>query len=160
MTKAGMQIHPIRTENDHRAAVARIEALMSAAPNSPEGDELDVLATLVDAYEAKHHVIDAPDPITAIQFRMEQQHLSRKDLEPMIGSRARVSEVLTGKRPLTLEMVRRVKGGLGISADLLISSAPPSNRAHPSSRIRPAKEDFHGTSSKRSRVKKALSVSA
>jgi len=137
MTKAGMQIHPIRTEQDHRTAVARIEELMSAAPDSPEGDELDVLATLVDAYEAKHHVIDAPDPVTAIQFRMEQQHLSRKDLEPMIGSRARVSEVLTGKRSLTLEMVRRVKGGLGISADLLIMQTPalarksyaPSNRS-------------------------------
>ncbi len=97
---------------------------MSAAPGSPEGDELDVLATLVDAYEAKHHSIDAPDPVAAIQFRMEQQHLSRKDLEQLIGSRARVSEVLSGKRPLTLAMVRRVKCGLGISADLLITPAP------------------------------------
>jgi HTH-type transcriptional regulator/antitoxin HigA len=93
---------------------------MSARPGTAEGDELDVLATLVDAYEAKHHAIDAPDPITAIHFRMEQQGLTRKDLEPMIGSRARVSEVLTGKRSLTLEMVRRVHSGLGISADLLI----------------------------------------
>lgn len=160
MTKAGMQIHPIRTEQDHRAAVARIEALMSAAPDSPEGDELDVLATLVDAYEAKHHVIDAPDPVTAIQFRMEQQHLSRKDLEPMIGSRARVSEVLTGKRSLTLEMVRRVKGGLGISADLLINSAPALNRAHSSSRIRPTKAGSQVNSSKSGRVKKAISASA
>ncbi len=75
-----------------------------------------MLATLVDAYETRRHAIDAPDPVSAIQFRMEQQQLSRKDLEPMIGSRARVSEVLTGKRPLTLEMVRRVKSGLGISA--------------------------------------------
>ena len=126
MTKAGMQIHPIRTEQDHRAAVARIGDLMGATPGSLEGDELDVLATLVDAYEAKHHAIDAPDPIAAIQFRMEQQHLSRKDLEPFIGSRARVSEVLKGKRSLTLAMVRRVRSGLGISADLLISPAPVS----------------------------------
>ena len=131
MTRTGMQIHPIRTAEDHRAAVARIEELMSAVPDSPEGDELDVLATLVDVYEARHHVIDAPDPVAAIQFRMEQQQLSRKDLEPMIGSRARVSEVLTGKRPLTLEMVRRVKSGLGISADLLILPAPALGRITP-----------------------------
>lgn len=139
MTKAGMQIRPIRTEQDHRAAVARIEKLMSALPDTPEGDELDVLATLVDAYEAKHHAIDAPDPVTAIQFRMEQQQLSRKDLEPLIGSRARVSEILTGKRPLTLEMVRRVKGGLGISADLLIMPAPALNKNRPGSRVQPTK---------------------
>lgn len=139
MTKTGMQIRPVRTEQDHKAAVARIEKLMSAAPDTPEGDELDVLATLVSAYEAKHHAIDAPDPVAAIQFRMEQQHLSRKDLEPLIGSRARVSEVLTGKRPLTLEMVRRVKGGLGISADLLIMPAPALDTSRPGSRIRPAK---------------------
>jgi HTH-type transcriptional regulator/antitoxin HigA len=94
---------------------------MSARPGTPEGDELDVLATLVDAYEAKHQAIDAPDPIMAIQFRMEQQGLTRKDLEPLIGSRARVSEVLTGKRSLTLDMVRRVRSGLGISADVLIA---------------------------------------
>ena len=139
MTKAGMQIRPIRTEQDHRAAVARIEKLMSATPDTPEGDELDVLATLVDAYEAKHHAIHAPDPVTAIQFRMEQQQLSRKDLEPFIGSRARVSEVLTGKRPLTLEMIRRVKGGLGISADLLILPAPALATVGAGSRMQPAK---------------------
>ena len=98
-----------------------------------------MLATLVDAYEAKHHGIDAPDPVAAIHFRMEQMNLSRKDLEPMIGSRARVSEVLTGKRPLTLEMVRRVRVGLGISADLLIAAATVSSRKSDASRIRPAK---------------------
>ena len=123
MTKTAMQIRPIKTVEDYRAAVGRIEELMSATPDSPEGDELDVLATLVDAYEAKHHTIDAPDPIAAIQFRMEQQQLTRKDLEPWIGSRARVSEILTGKRTLTLEMVRRLRDGLGISADLLIGRA-------------------------------------
>ena len=139
MTRAGMQIHPISTVEDHRAAIARIEELMSATPDSPEGDELDVLATLVDVYETRHHAIDAPDPVAAIQFRMEQQQLGRKDLEPMIGSRARVSEVLTGRRPLTLEMVRRVKSGLGISADLLILSSPARNNSRPESRIRPAK---------------------
>src|SRR5580698_182315 len=105
MTRAGIQIRPIRTEQDHDVAVARIEELMSAQAGTADGDELDVLATLVDAYEAKHHAIDAPDPVTAIQFRMEQQGLTRKDLEPLIGSRARVSEVMTGKRNLTLEMI-------------------------------------------------------
>ena len=115
-----MQIRPIRSERDHERAVARISELMSARPGTPEGDELDVLATLVDAYEAKHHAIDAPDPIMAIQFRMEQQGLTRKDLEPMIGSRARVSEVLTGKRSRRWRWCRRVHSGLGISADLLI----------------------------------------
>jgi HTH-type transcriptional regulator/antitoxin HigA len=124
MTGAGIRIHPIRTDSDHERAVARISELMNAAPGTPEGDELDVLAVLVDAYEAKHHPMDAPDPVTAIQFRMEQQGLTRKDLEPLIGSRARVSEVLTRRRNLTLEMIRRVNRGLGISADLLIGASP------------------------------------
>lgn len=158
MTKAGMQIHPVRTEEDHRAAVARIEELMSAAPDSPEGDELDVLATLVDAYEAKHHAIDAPDPVAAIQFRMEQRNLTRRDLEPLIGSRARVSEVLTGKRPLTLEMVRRVKGGLGIPADLLIAAAPAPSAARVASRVRPAKAGSAVNRSDNRRGKKTLSA--
>ena len=140
MTRPGMHIKPVRTAQDHSAAVARIEQLMGASPATPEGDELDVLATLVDAYEAKHHAIDAPDPIAAIQFRMEQQHLSRKDLEPFIGSRARVSEVLTGKRSLTLAMVRRVRSGLGISADFLITPASARNRNRSASRTRTAKK--------------------
>jgi HTH-type transcriptional regulator/antitoxin HigA len=122
MKNSAMQIHPIRSEQDYERAVARIGQLISAAPETAEGEELDVLATLVDAYEAKHHAIEAPDPVGAIQFRMEQQGLTRKDLEPMIGSRARVSEVLNRKRNLTLEMIRRLKFGLGISADALIVS--------------------------------------
>lgn len=122
MTRNAMQIRPIRTEQDHDAAVERIGALLGARQGSEEGDELDVLATLVDAYEAKHFPMDAPDPMTAIAFRMEQQGLTRKDLEPMIGSRARVSEVMNGKRGLTLAMVRRVRSGLGISADLLVGT--------------------------------------
>ncbi len=124
MTSAAMQIRPIRTAKDHEAALARVAQLMHANPNTPEGDELDILATLLDAYESKHFAIDAPDPITAIEFRMEQQGLSRKDLESFIGSRARVSEILTRKRSLTLPMVRRLKHGLGISADLLIDIHP------------------------------------
>lgn len=118
-----IQVRPIRTEQDHEAAVQRIEELISAKPGTPEGDELDVLATLVDAWEAINHPVDAPDPVAAIEFRMEQQGLTRSDLEPMIGSRARVSEILTGKRKLTIEMIRRVRSDLGISADLLIGSA-------------------------------------
>ena len=122
MTRKGIQVHPIRTEQDYDRALERIDELMSAKLDTSEGDELDILATLVSAYEEKHFPMDAPDPVSAIQFRMEQQGLTRKDLEPMIGSRARVSEVMTGKRPLTLAMVRRVKAGLGISADLLVGT--------------------------------------
>ena len=124
------RIHPIRSEEDHQAAVARIAELMHAAPGTPDGDELDILATLVDAYERQQHPIDALDPVTAIQFRMDQLGLTRKDLEPMIGTRTQVSEVLARKRALTLAMVRRVRSGLGISADLLI--APSSTKRMPS----------------------------
>jgi HTH-type transcriptional regulator/antitoxin HigA len=123
-----MRIHPIRTEADHDAAVSRIAELIGAKPDTAEGEELDILATLVDAYEAKHHAIDAPDPIAAIQFRMEQQGLTRKNLEPLIGSRARVSEVMTRRRPLTLAMIRRVRDELGISADLLVGH--PGKKSH------------------------------
>jgi HTH-type transcriptional regulator/antitoxin HigA len=119
-----MEIYPIRTEEDHERAVQRIATLIGAAPDSAEGNELDILATLVDAYEAKHYLMDAPSPIAAIEFRMEQQGLTRKDLEPLIGTRARVSEILRGSRPLTLNMIRRLKSGLGISADLLIEATP------------------------------------
>lgn len=127
MTSAAMRIRPIRTEEDHDQALERIDALMSAALGSAEGEELDLLVTLVDAYEAKHHAIDAPTPIAAIEFRMEQQGLSRKDLEPMLGSRSRISEILAGKRNLSLNMIRRLKLGLGISADVLIEGAPKLN---------------------------------
>jgi len=128
-----MQIHPIRTEADHDSAVARIAELIGARPDTPEGEELDILATLVDAYEAKHHTIDAPDPIAAIQFRMEQQGLTRKNLEPLIGSRARVSEVMTRRRSLTLAMIRRVRKELGISADVLIGHPEKKRRKRVSS---------------------------
>jgi len=91
MTSTVIRIRPIRTEDDHDLAVARISEFMNSAPARAEGDELDVLATLVDAYEEKYHAIDTPDPVVAIRFRMEQQGLTRKDLETLIGSRARVS---------------------------------------------------------------------
>jgi len=128
-----MQIHPIRTEADHDSAVARIAELIGARPDTAEGEELDILATLVDAYEAKHHAIDVPDPITAIQFRMEQQGLTRRNLEPIIGSRARVSEVMTRRRSLTLAMIRRVRKELGISADVLIGQPENEHRKRVSS---------------------------
>jgi HTH-type transcriptional regulator/antitoxin HigA len=128
MKRHAIQVRPIRSEADYDAALERIDALMGAKPGSVEGDELDVLVTLVDAYEEKHFPIEAPDPVTAIQFQMEQQGLTRKDLEPMIGSRARVSEIMTGKRGLTVAMVRRVRSGLGISADLLVGTAPRKRR--------------------------------
>ncbi|HTW78500.1 MAG TPA: hypothetical protein VME23_03035 [Terracidiphilus sp.] len=133
-----MQIHPIRTEADHDSAVARIAELIGARPDTAEGEELDILATLVDAYEAKHHAVDVPDPIAAIQFRMEQQGLTRKNLEPLIGSRARVSEVMTRRRSLTLAMIRRVRKELGISADVLIGHAEKKLRKRgAASRLRP-----------------------
>ena len=115
-----MDIKPIKTEADYEAALREIESLMAAPADSPKGDRLDVLATLVEAYEAKHHAIDAPDPIDAIKFRMEQAGLSRRDLEPMIGGRGRVSEVLSGRRGLTLPMIRRLHAALGIPAEVLI----------------------------------------
>src|ERR1035437_11199843 len=124
-----MRIQPVRTEAEHDAAVARITQLMGAEPGSSESDELEVLVTLVDAYETKHFPINTPDPSTIIKFQMEQQGLTRKDLEPMIGSRARVSEIMTGKRGLTLSMVRRVRSGLGISADLLVGTGKVRRRA-------------------------------
>jgi HTH-type transcriptional regulator/antitoxin HigA len=115
-----MIIHPIRNDDDHGRAMSEIERLWGSREGTPEADALEVLVTLVDAYEAKHHAIEPPDPIEAILFRMEQQGLTRKDLVPMIGSRARVSEVLNKKRPLTLAMIQRLRAGLGISADVLV----------------------------------------
>ena len=116
-----MEIKPIRNEKQHRAALREIERLWSARPGSAEHDRLEILATLVEDYEEKHQPIYPPDPVAAIRFRMEQLGLDRKALEPSIGSRARVSEVLSGKRSLTLEMIRRLHRELGIPADVLIA---------------------------------------
>ena len=115
-----MDIAPIRTKRDCRRALKEIEALMDARRGTPEGDRLDVLATLVEAWEAKHYPIDLPDPVAAIKYHMEQQGLAPKDLVPYIGSRNRVYEVLNRKRPLTLKMVWRLHSGLGIPAESLI----------------------------------------
>lgn len=114
------ELKPIRTEEDHEAALAEVERLWGSPIGTPEGDRLDVLATLIEAYEAEHHLMDPPDPIDAIRFRMEQQGLSRKDLENIIGTRTRVAEVLNRKRGLSIGMIRRLHERLGISADVLI----------------------------------------
>ena len=118
-----MSIRPIKTKRDYKAALARIDKLMDAKPGMPEGEELDILADLVVVYEHKHFPIDLPDPIAAIKFRMEQQGLSRKDLEPFIGSRGKVSEVLNGKRPLSLAMIRALHENLGIPAEVLLKES-------------------------------------
>ncbi len=114
------EIRPIRTKRDYEAALKEIERLWGAKAGTPEGDRLDVLATLVDAYEAEHYPIDPPDPIEAIKFRMEQQGLTRKDLEAIIGTRTRIAEVLNRKRGLSIAMIRRLHERLGISAEVLI----------------------------------------
>lgn len=114
------ELKPIRTRKDYEAALAEVERLWGAKSGTPKGDRLDILATLIEAYEAKHYPMDPPDPIQAILFRMEQQGLSRKDLEPMIGARNRVAEVLNRKRGLSIEMIRQLHNKLGISAEVLI----------------------------------------
>ncbi len=113
-------IKPIKTEADYEAALERISTLMDADPNTPEADELDVLATLVEVYEEKHYPINFPDPLSAITFRMEQSGLTQRDLVPYIGSRSKVSEVLAGKRSLTLSMIRALHSHLGIPAEVLL----------------------------------------
>lgn len=119
-----MDIRPIRTEGDYQASLAEIEQLFSAAQGTVEGDRLEVLVTLVEAYEDEHFSIPDPDPVEAIKYFMDSRGLSRKDLEPYIGSRARVSEVLNRKRPLTLKMIRKLNLELGISAEVLIAPYP------------------------------------
>ncbi|MBV1837072.1 type II toxin-antitoxin system HigA family antitoxin [Acetobacter estunensis] len=113
-------LKPIRNEADYDAALDEVGRLWGAKSGTPDGDKLDVLATLIDAYEAKYHPIDPPDPVEAIRFRMEQQGLTRKDLEPMIGPRNRVADVLNRKRGLSIDMIRQLHDGLGISAEVLI----------------------------------------
>ncbi len=115
-----MDIKPIRTEADHEAALTEVESLWQAPPGSPESDRLEILATLIEAYEEKAHPIDPPDPVDAILFRMDQLGMTRRDLEVYIGRRGRVSEILNRARSLTLPMIRRLHEGLGIPADVLI----------------------------------------
>jgi HTH-type transcriptional regulator/antitoxin HigA len=118
-----VNVENIKTEADYAKALARVEKLMDAEAGTREADELDVLATLIESYEEKHHPIEPPDPIAALQFRMEQEGLSNKDLIPFIGSSAKVSEVLSGKRDLTLSMIRALHRHLGIPAEVLIQEA-------------------------------------
>lgn len=113
-------LKPIRTEADYKDALAEVARLWGSGSGTPQGDRLDVLATLIDVYEAQHHPMDLPDPIEAIRFRMEQQGLTRKDLEPMIGPRNRVADVMNRRRSLSIEMIRQLHERLGISADVLI----------------------------------------
>ncbi len=115
-----MEIKPIKTKADYRAALKEVEMLMHAKRNTPEGDRLDVLVTLVEAYEAKHCPLDLPDPVEAIKYAMEQKGLTVKDLEPMIGRSNRIYEILNHKRPLTLKMIWRLHKALGIPAECLI----------------------------------------
>ncbi len=118
-----MDIKPIKTDADYQAALKEIETLMMAEPDSPEGEKLDILVTLIEAYEAKHFPMDLPDPVAAIKFEMERKGLTVKDLEPMIGKSNRVYEVLNHKRSLTLKMIWRLNRELGIPAESLIK--PP-----------------------------------
>jgi len=116
----GVTVRPIRSAADHRATLAEIERLMHARKGTQEGDRLDILVTLVEAWEARHVPIDAPDPIAAILFMMEQKGLTRGDLEPAIGSRARVAEILNRRRTLTLPMIRALSRLLDLPADILV----------------------------------------
>ena len=115
-------LKPIRNEKDYERALAAVEVLWGAKAGTPKGDRLDILATLIEAYEAAHYPMDPPDPIEAIKFRIEQQGLSRKDLEKIPGTRTRVSEVLNRKRGLSINMIRALHEKLGISAEILIGA--------------------------------------
>jgi len=115
-----MEIKILKTEAEYEVVLGRIEELMDAEPDSPEEEELELLALLVEKFEEEHYPIDLPDPVEAIKFRMEQEGLSRKDLIPYIGSQSKVSEVLARKRPLSLSMIRALHAGLGIPAEVLL----------------------------------------
>ena len=122
-----LDIKPIKTDADYRAALKEIESLMMAGPDTPEGEKLDVLVTLMEAYEARNFPMDLPDPVEAIKFEMERKGLTVKDLEPMIGKSNRVYEILNHKRSLTLKMIWKLHEGLGIPAESLIK--PPQAHA-------------------------------
>jgi len=122
-----MEIKPIKTEEDYMATLSEVERLFDAAPDTPEGDRLEVLTTLLEAYEKAHYSIPAPDPVEAIKYWMESRGITRQDLEPLMGSRARVSEVFNHRRGLTLTMIRNLHDKLGIPAEALIQ---PSTLRH------------------------------
>jgi HTH-type transcriptional regulator/antitoxin HigA len=124
-----MNIRPIRTKADHRWALKEVERLWDAEPGTPEGDCVDILVTLIEAFEEKQIPIAPPDPIAAIEFMLEQKHLTRRDLEPAIGSRGRVSEILNRKRPLTLPMIRALSALLDIPMHILAQDYPTRSAA-------------------------------
>lgn len=119
-----MNIKPIKNETDYNDALERTMALMDATEDTPEGDELDILGTLIEAYEAKHFAINKPNPIEVIRFRMEQYGLKDRDLVPFIGRTGRVSEVLNYRRKLTLTMIRKLHDGLNIPTESLVQDYP------------------------------------
>jgi HTH-type transcriptional regulator/antitoxin HigA len=120
-------VKPIRSEADYERTLAEVARLLGARSGTPKGDRLDILATLIDAYEGKNYPMDPPDPIEAIKFRMEQQGLTRKDLEPIIGTRTRIAEVLNRKRGRSIGMIGRLHSRLGIPAEILIR--PPRRKS-------------------------------
>ncbi len=117
-----MDIKPIKTEQDYQDALQEVDKLIDAKSNTLDGDKLDILVTLIEAYEEKNHPVLPPEPVEAILHQMESQELSRKDLVPLFGSRSRVSEILNKKRSLSINMIRKLQTGLGISAEILIKS--------------------------------------
>lgn len=123
-TASGLEIRPIRKKADHRWALKEVERLWDAGPGTPDGDHVDVLVTLIEAYEERRFPIAPPDPISAIEFMLQQKGLTRRDLEPAIGGRGRVSEVLNRKRPLTLPMVRALSKLLDIPTEILVRAYP------------------------------------
>jgi HTH-type transcriptional regulator / antitoxin HigA len=120
-----MKIHPIHTEKDYKNALARIEEIFDARPGTQEGDELEILGILVDEYEKKNFPIEAPKPVEAIKFRMEQLGMEQKDLAKLIGSKSRASEILSGKRSLSLRQIKILYRKLGIPAEVLIQDPEP-----------------------------------
>jgi HTH-type transcriptional regulator/antitoxin HigA len=118
-----MKIKPIKSKRDYNAALKEVQQLWNAEPNTPDGDNLEILITLIEAYEEKHYPIDPPDPIEAIKFRMEQKGLRKVDLAFMMGGKNRVSEVLSGKKPLTLKMIKNLHKEIGIPYESLIGTA-------------------------------------
>lgn len=152
-------IKPIRTEADYEAALAEVEKLWGAKLGTPKGDRLDVLATLIDAYEEKQFPIDPPDPIAAILFRMEQQGLDRKDLEPMIGGSGRVSEVLDNKRPLSITMIRRIHLKMGIPAEVLIQPSALKKKPMVARPARAKRRPVRAASARSSKLKSGTSAS-
>jgi HTH-type transcriptional regulator / antitoxin HigA len=120
-----MRTKLIKTRREYRAALRRAAEIMDARRNTPQGDELELLAALIEIYEEEHAPVPPPDPVEAIRFRMEQEDLRPQDLVSLLGSRSRVSEVLNGRRPLTLAMIRKLHHGLGIPAESLLGAAEP-----------------------------------